>query len=539
MGHTLRTSPRPLNAAAVAAVTAVVAVPLLLTSGCSDSGGSGSSGSSGGSGGAANSPAPTRPSHIGPAPVSVPSVRDWRSQRGPGWELSKSTRVVADAGSPVAAEGRLLARQLKVPFSEGPARTGDVALNLDPSVRGKTGAEGYVLTSQQGQVKITGAAASGVFHGTRTVLQSARARGGIGDGVAHDRPDRSQRGLLLDVARKHYTAGWIEDRIREMGELKLNQLQLHLTDDQGFRIESRSHPEVVSKQHLTRAQVRHILKVADSRHVTVIPEIDSPGHLGAVLRAHPEFQLKDASGAPTRGAVDVGSPAAAGLVDDLLREYARLFPGRYVHLGGDEYPALLKRDPEASYPGLASVARKRYGEGATVRDLATAWLNGRVKTVRDAGKTPEVWDDGMFAGGRVRPHRERQVGYWTGREPGKRDPADYLREGRKTVNLNDEFMYYVLGQPNNFRYPTGRRIYRDWSPAVLRGTRPVPDSLSGPSHIPGGRFAVWGDIADAQTPQQVADGIRMPLAATAQKLWVPGKPEESWADFKKTVKKVS
>jgi hexosaminidase len=136
-------------------------------------------------------------------------------------------------------------------------------------------------------------------------------------------------------------------------------------------------------------------------------------------------------------------------------------------------------------------------------------------------------------------HRDRQIAYWTGKEAGERDPVEYLKEGWKLINLNDEYLYYVLGQPNDFTYPTGRRIYEQWTPAVLRGTKPVPKSLSGPEHIPGGRFAVWCDRAGAQTPQQVADGIRMPLAATAQKLWNPGKPALSWEDFKKLAMRAS
>ncbi len=69
-----------------------------------------------------------------------------------------------------------------------------------------------------------------------------------------DQPAKPQRGFMLDIARKHFTAGWIEDRVRELGDLKYNQLGLHFSDDQGFRIESTSHPEVVSPQHLTKAR---------------------------------------------------------------------------------------------------------------------------------------------------------------------------------------------------------------------------------------------------------------------------------------------
>lgn len=485
---------------------------------------------------AAPDPAATAPHRIGPAPAAVPAVRDWQAVRGPGWKPSQRTRVVAESGSPVADEAKRLARELKVDYSAGPARGGDVELVHTPGA--KTGREGYVLNSRDGQVKISGASDAGVYYGTRTLMQTVRDRGGFADGTVRDRPDRPQRGFLLDIARKPFDAAWIEDRIRQMGDLKLNQLQLHLSDDQAFRVESDSHPEVVSQPHLTKAELRRIVRLAAEHHITVVPEIDSPGHLGAVIEAHPDLQLRDTSGVATPGAVDISDPKAARIVDDLLREYADLFPGKYWHLGGDEYQALTKQNPSASFPELAAAARKKHGSGADVSDLATSWLNDRAETVRKAGRTPEVWNDGMHAGGEVRPAGGRQVGYWTGKEVGAREPVEYLKEGWKTVNLNDEYLYYVLGEPNEFTYPTGERIYKEWTPAVMRGTQAVPASLSGPEHIAGGRFAVWCDLKDAQTTEQVARGIRMPLAATAQKLWNPEKPKLSWPGFKTLVDRV-
>nr|WP_245997747.1 glycoside hydrolase family 20 protein [Streptomyces armeniacus] len=484
-------------------------------------------------------PTPKRPDRLGPAPEAVPAVRDWQPVRGPGWKPGDGGRVVADAGGPLEDEARLLARELNIPYAEGPARTGDVELRTagtkgtaDKADKGGTTArESYVLTSRDGRVRITGSSDAGVFYGTRTLLQTVRAQGGFADGVVRDRPDRAQRGFMLDIARKHFSAEWIEDRIREMGDLKLNQLQLHLSDDQAFRVESDSHPEVVSDPHLTKKQVRDIVRLAKSRHITVIPEIDSPGHLGAVLEKHPGLQLKNASGTPVQGAVDIANPDAAKIVDDLLNEYAELFPGPYWHLGGDEYRALMSEDPAAAYPELAAAARERYGARAGVQDLATAWLNDRAAVVRKHGKTPQVWNDGMHRGGTVKPSKGREVAYWTGKEIGEREPVEYLREGWKVVNLNDEFLYYVLGEPNDFTYPTGERIYEQWTPAVVRGTEPVPKALSGPDRILGGRFAVWCDLADSQTQEQVAKGIRMPLKATAQKLWDPREPRLNWREF--------
>ncbi|MFI8255505.1 glycoside hydrolase family 20 protein [Streptomyces filamentosus] len=480
------------------------------------------------------SPTPTRTYPLSTAPRTVPAVRSHTPARGPGWKPAAAAGVVLGADSAgLADEARLLAGELGLRYrGEAAPGPGDVELSL-----GAGGApESYALTVEDGRVRITGPDEAGVFYGTRTLKQSVRSGGGMPEGTVADRPAKPQRGLNVDIARKHFTAAWLEDRIREMGDLKLNQLGLHFSDDQGFRIESDSHPEVVSKQHLTKAEVRRILALAASRHVTVVPEIDSPGHLGAVIAAHPDLQLVSASGRTPRGAVDVSDPDAARIVDDLLREYAALFPGAYWHLGADEYVALMAKDPEASYPQLARAAREAYGPSGRVQDLATAWLNDRAATVRPTGKTLKAWNDGFFPGGVVSAAKDIEVEYWTGKEYGARPPLPYLQAGRRLVNLNDEYLYYVLGEPNDFTYPTGRRIYEQWTPLVVRGTAPVPARYD--AQIQGARFAVWCDFSNAQTQDQVAAGIRLPLAALAQKVWDPRKPARTWPEFRALATKV-
>jgi len=436
--------------------------------------------------------------------------------------------VVNDAG--LADEGRLLAGELGLTYAgrKDDIRAGDVRL----TVNGGKGAdpESYRMTVRGGRVDISGPDDAGVFYGTRTLKQAVHGGGTAPEGVVRDEPAKPVRGFLLDIARKNFTAGWIEDRVRELGDLKFNRLQLHFSDDQAFRIESDSHPEIVSAQHLTKAQVKRIVALAAQRHITVVPEIDSPGHLGAVIAAHPELQLRSGAGNAARGAVDISNPASAKIVDDLLNEYAGLFPGAWWHLGGDEYRALMVSDPAATYPQLAAAARKAYGAGATVEDLTTGWLNDRAATVRKHGRTPRAWNDGFFRGTSVQPDKDIQVGYWTGKEIGARQPVAYLSTGRKLVNYNDEFLYYVLGQPNQFFYPTGQRIYEQWTPRVVRGTTAVPAKYDG--QILGAYFAVWCDFPNAQTQDQVAAGIRMPLRATVQKLWDPGKPALTWTRFK-------
>ncbi|MFE5485326.1 glycoside hydrolase family 20 protein [Streptomyces sp. NPDC056527] len=512
------------------------AVALATVTACSDGSSSGPGGPTSGAGTLSSvtsaapepSPTPTRTYPLSTAPLTVPAVRAHEAARGPGWRPTPEGGVVIARGSEgLADEGRLLAGELKIAYRGAvAARAGDVELALG----GKGAPESYTLTTRDDRVRITGPDQAGVFYGTRTLKQSVNGSGAMPEGVVTDAPAKPQRGLNLDIARKFFTVEWIEARLREMADLKLNQFGLHFSDDQGFRIASDTHPEIVSAEHLTKAEVRRILALAQTLHITVVPEIDSPGHLGAVLRAYPDLRLLNVQGVPRQGAIDISKPASARLLDELLREYADLFPGGWFHVGADEYQALTVRSPETSYPQLAAAAREKYGPQARVQDLAEGWLNDRAAVVRGEGKVAKAWNDGFFRGGVVHAAKDIEVEYWTGKEIGARPPTEYLAEGRKVVNLNDEFLYYVLGEPNQFTYPTGRRIYEQWTPLVLRGTTPVP-ARYGPQ-ILGGRFAVWCDLSRSQTQAQVADGIRMPLTATAQKLWDERKPTMTWEQFR-------
>ncbi|MGW6708417.1 family 20 glycosylhydrolase [Streptomyces sp. NPDC054956] len=477
----------------------------------------------------ATSPKSSQP--LSAAPRTIPAVREHVPAAGPGWRPTPGARVVVPPADRAALsdEGKLLAGELRMGFAEAAAPgPGDVQLALGGA---KSGApESYTLTVGDGRVRISGPDEAGVFYGTRTLKQEVGGGGPAPEGIVRDAPAKPQRGLNLDIARKYFAPDWIEARLREMADLKLNQLGLHFSDDQAFRIESDTHPEIVSTPHLTKAQVRRITALAASLHIAVVPEIDSPGHLGAVLRAHPGLQLSDVQGRVVKGAVDIADPAAAELVDELLREYLPLFPGSVWNLGADEYQALVYRDPQASFPQLAAAARQRYGPTGRVQDLATGWLNDRAAVVRSAGRAPAAWNDGFFTGGAVQPAKDIQVEYWTGKEGGARPPLEYLREGRDVVNLNDEYLYYVLGEPNQFTYPTGRRIYEQWTPLVLRGTAAVPERYA--DRILGARLAVWCDLAGSQTQAQVAAGIRLPLAALSQKVWDSRPPALDWPAFK-------
>ncbi|MGP3690493.1 beta-N-acetylhexosaminidase [Streptomyces sp. IBSNAI002] len=481
------------------------------------------------------------------APAVVPSVETFTPSSGQPWKPGQAagngsgTRVVIDSNSAgLADEGKLLAQELGLRYGgSAPAGTGDIRLALSP--KGSGPAESYKIVVDGNGVTITGPDEAGVFYGTRTVKQAVRTTGSMAAGTTQDAPAKPQRGLNLDIARKYFTPGWIEDRLREMADLKLNQLGLHVSDDQGLGIETKQpeYRKMLPAQYLTQDELAQIVKLAAALHITVVPEFDSPGHLGALLKAFPDFQLEDANGRPVQGAIDISKNGAGAVVDGLVKEFLPLFPGDAWHLGGDEYQALVRSNPEAAFPGLAAAAVAQYGPNAKIKDLATGWLNARAATVASAGKQPKAWNDGFYAGTVVQADPAIEVEYWTGKEIGARPPQQYLADGRKVVNLNDAYLYYVLGQPNQFTYPTGQAIHEQWTPSVLRGTAPVPNAAQYQDQLLGGRLAVWGDDAKAQTEEEVAAGIRMPLAALAQKVWSSGPPPQAWGDFRGMVDQAS
>ncbi len=351
-------------------------------------------------------------------PPTIPAIRQWRPAEG-AFRLTAASRIVGDR----LPEAAMLARELGRPLAARPPAPGDVELALGSGDRA-LGAEGYRLEVGR-TVRIEARTRAGVFHGTRTLLQLLRAGPAIPAGRARDWPTYPERGLMIDNGRRYFAPAWIKRRIRELAYLKLNQLHLHFSDDQGFRIESSRHPEVVSAQHLTKRQVRDIVAYARDRHVRVIGELDMPGHLRAALARHPELQLRSAEGVTRPDKLDISKPAARRFARDLILEYLDLFPGRYWHAGADEY---LAPGEYADYPQLKG------GRAAYLRFVR--WLD---RLVHAHGRTLRVWHDGLSG---ARLPRRVVVEWWT--DHAGPPPARLLADGHRVLNAGWWPTYYVV-----------------------------------------------------------------------------------------------
>ena len=240
-----------------------------------------------------------------------------------------------------------------------------IALKLSPAAA-VVDEEGYTLDVSATGVRIEARTAAGLYYGAMTVAQL------LSGGVKHDVPVRlagihiedfprfKWRGLMLDSARHFFTVADVKAMLDQMGQHKLNVLHLHLTDDQGWRIEIQRYPELTKigawrtppsngkaeetsmyGGFYTQADIREIVSYATERHITIVPEIDFPGHAQAVVAAHPKLSVPgDQPKVGNNWGVNYylynTDEYSLTFVKNVLDEVMKLFPGKYIHLGGDE-----------------------------------------------------------------------------------------------------------------------------------------------------------------------------------------------------------
>jgi hexosaminidase len=450
------------------------------------------------------------------APAVVPPVREWHAARGT-FTLAASARVVGGGG-----EGGRLARALRLETAKR-AGPGDIVL---ASPRRPVPAEGYVLRIGR-TIRIEASTTSGWFYGGRTLKQLAKRP--MARGTIRDRPAYPERGLMIDVGRRFYPRAWLAARIRQLAALKLNRLHLHLSDDQGFRVASDAHPEIVSEEHLTKADVRALQRVARRNHVTLVPEIDMPGHMTAALATHPELQLADVAGNREAGKLDVTLPEARRFVAELLADQLALWKTPFWHAGADEYLGAFATDADyARFPQLAAYARDKHGPDATGHDAVQDFVNEIGARVRAAGKRLRVWSDGIHADGVVPLFGGAVVEWWENRV--SPTPAALSAAGHDVLNVGWWPLYYVNGGPLGGLRSTEADFERDFVPWHFEGPY-TPRWAGGPPaietldpadpHLLGATLAVWNDDpANAGgAPGTLEHGIAPRLRILAGKTW--------------------
>ncbi|MBT2455575.1 family 20 glycosylhydrolase [Streptomyces sp. ISL-86] len=452
-------------------------------------------------------------------PQTVPALRQWTAGTGT-YGFTSTSRIVVDPAytAQLSDEAATLAEDLgalagrPVTVVTGSASPGDIGLSLGD---GGLPAEGYRMTVGQ-SVSIQAATDTGAFYGTRTVLQLLHQSASVPAGTAVDWPAKAERGLMIDQGRKFFTVDWVKQHIKELAYLKLNYFHFHLSDTFGFRLESSTHPEIVSADHYSKQDIADLIALGQKYHVTIVPEIDTPGHMNPILAAHPELKLKNSSGAASADFIDLSLPASYALIKDLINEYLPLFPAAYWHIGADEYVTDYSK-----YPQLLSYARAHYGANATAKDTYYGYVNWADELVRAGGKTTRMWNDGIKAGdGTLTPNSGILVEYWYNYGL---TPEQLAAAGHRVANESWTPTYYVLGGAK----PDTKWMYESWTPDRFEGG----NTLTDPARNPGSLIHVWCDNPTAETEGQIAAGIMYPLRALAQQTWGSPKLASTYTAF--------
>lgn len=304
----------------------------------------------------------------------IPNPRMVSGDRG-HLHFASSSRIAVSEG--MQAIGELLANSLRPATGwawevvlDEPAPA-DVVLRLDET-RDDLGQEGYALVVDESSATVRGAAPAGVFYGAQTLLQllPPEIERPVGtDAIVwrvpmvtiEDSPRFEWRGTMLDVARHFFDADEVKRLIDLAARYKINRFHIHLTDDSGWRIEIQSWPDLTAigattdhsggpGGYYTQEEFADIVAYAHARFVTIVPEVDMPGHTNAALASYAELN-ESGQRAELTPTVPLGStslwiegPDTDRFVDDVVREVAALVPGPYFHIGGDEAFATPQED---------------------------------------------------------------------------------------------------------------------------------------------------------------------------------------------------
>ena len=373
--------------------------------------------------------------------------RPLKMERGEGeFVLSAETVILAAEGTESAAEflaGRLAPAtgfgfQVK-PLTGSPERQNSIVLRIEPALN-SLGPEGYSLQVLENRIMISASSPAGIFYGCQSLRQLLppaiesrekmdNLRWSIPSLKIEDSPRFAWRGFMLDCSRTFQSVEYLKRNIDLLSLYKLNVFHLHLTDDQGWRVAIERYPELTAigarfpeRWHkpggfYTRAELAGLVDYAARRNVRIVPEIEMPGHSLAALACHPELSC---SGGPfeiypffqgpgiQENIFCAGKEATFEFLENILKEVADIFPGEYIHIGGDEAPkAAWKKCPDCQ-------ARIRAAGLKDEEELQSYFIRRIEKVLMKYDRRLIGWDE-ILQGG-LAP--EATVMSWRGMEGG-------------------------------------------------------------------------------------------------------------------------
>src|SRR5436305_753550 len=446
------------------------------------------------------------------APEVIPGLREWQGSSG-SFMIDSASRIMVDPASATQLQDTahvfqsdlfsVIGSSLPVVTTSSPT-IGDFYLTLKNADKG-IGKEGYLLKARD-YVVISANTSTGVFYGTRTILQiliQDPAKRHIVRGTARDYPRYQERGFMLDVGRKFFSLKFLEDYVKFMAWYKMNNFHLHLNDNEidggkspdwkhkyaAFRLASPRFKGLAARDgSYTEQDMRELQTIAKQYAVTITPEIDSPAHDLAFTQYRPDLASKTDS----KELLDLANPKTYTFLNSIWDEFLPWFDSPQVDIGADEYTTSNANQYRQFINTYDAYLKNK---GKSVRMWGTlSWVTGSVTVNNDI--VTDVWDN-----------------RWA-------NPLATVQQGFQVINANDNILYIVPKAGYFHDYLDTKLLYEQWEPNIFSFYHPNLDLSPNDPHLLGGMFAEWNDmLGKVVSDADVHARVKPAMQVLSNKMW--------------------
>ena len=492
--------------------------------------------------------------NVVPLPKSVVMVK------GQPFNLTSATTIVYEGTNPeMKRNARFLSEYIQQStgikttlLDKRDKKAAAIVLVINPKVQGD---EAYRLTVNNKQVTIAASTPAGVFYGIQTLRKSLPVQTNGADitlpavDIA-DAPRFGYRGMMLDCGRHFFPVSFVKKFIDILAMHNMNVFHWHLTEDQGWRLEIKSHPELTAKSSMrsgtvighnatvddsiphggfyTQQEARDIVEYARQRHITVIPEIDMPGHTLAALAAYPELGC---TGGPYevghrwgvyKDVLCLGKESTYKFVQDVIDEVVDIFPAKYFHIGGDESPTVM-------WEKCPNCLQKAKDENTDIKHLQQYFTNRIEKYLNSKGKSIIGWDE--ILEGKI--NQSATIMSWRGVDPGLKA----AKQGHDVIMTPSSHVYFDHYQAKETKHEPD--AIGGCSPVEkVYSYEPLPETLDAEAknRIKGVQANLWTEYIPFTTQAEYMVLPRM--AALAEVQWTPAG-QKNFDNFSKRALRLS
>lgn len=494
----------------------------------------------------------------------VPLPQSITLSSGAAYVIDDSKSIICDENADMKRNAGFLAEYIKdATHNELSVKTGgkklakgNIWLTLDKKIKNP---EGYRITINNKGVVIAGKSPAGVFYAIQTLRKSLpllqeKSAVNLPAATITDEPRFAYRGMMLDCGRHFFSVDFVKEYIDLLALHNMNRFHWHLSEDQGWRIEIKKYPKLTEVGawrtstvighnsdvedgqpyggFYTQEQIKEIVKYAADRYITVIPEIDMPGHMLSALTAYPELGC---TGGPYqvghywgvyKDILCAGNDKVYQFVKDVLDEVCNLFPSEYIHIGGDEAPRVRWEQCPKCQAKIQQLGLKDNGKQSKEAQLQGYFAMEVQKYLASKGRKIIGWDE--LLGCNV--DTSATIMSWRGAEPG----AEAAKLGHD-----------VIMSPNSYAYFDYYQTDKQWSePMLIGGNLPIEKtygyepfakgiSQEAASHILGVQANLWTEYIGNE---RLAEYQVLPrMGALAEVQWM--QPDKK--DYKDFVKRMT